>query len=159
MSHDEKTLEYLQELSNPYGTKIRIETVSYTHLDVYKRQFLQYEEDPRVLYAPGNSVRHITINSANPDQPILGNEKFRQALFYGTDRQTIAKMVKEDPADYIVPTTHIIDLAKGTKFRDTEEGKANTHENYGYDEEKEMCIRDSSRRHERTVRIPGICSF
>ena len=25
MSHDEKTLEYLQELSNPYGTKIRIE--------------------------------------------------------------------------------------------------------------------------------------
>lgn len=24
----------------------------------------------------------------------------------------------------------------GTKFRDTEEGKANTHENYGYDEEK-----------------------
>ena len=98
--------------------------------------FLQYEEDPRVLYAPGNSVRHIAINSANPDQPILGNEKFRQALFYGTDRQTIAKMVKEDPADYIVPTTHIIDLAKGTKFRDTEEGKANTHENYGYDEEK-----------------------
>ena len=25
---------------------------------------------------------------------------------------------------------------KGTKFRDTEEGKANIHENYGYDEEK-----------------------
>jgi len=98
--------------------------------------FLQYEEDPRVLFSPANSVRHMTINTVNPNQPILANEKFRQALFYATDRETISKMIKEDPADYIVPTTHIIDLANGVRFRDTEEGKANTHENYGYDAEK-----------------------
>lgn len=98
--------------------------------------FLQYEEDPRVLFSPANSVRHITINTINPNQPILANEKFRQALFYATDRETIAKMIKEDPADYIVPTTHIIDLDNGVRFRDTDEGKANTHDNYGYDPEK-----------------------
>ncbi|MCI8888321.1 MAG: peptide ABC transporter substrate-binding protein [Hungatella sp.] len=98
--------------------------------------FLQYEEDPRVLFSPANSVRHMTFNTINPNQPILANEKFRQALFYATDRETISKMIKEDPADYIVPTTHIIDLANGVRFRDTEEGKANTHENFGYDPEK-----------------------
>ena len=35
-----------------------------------------------------------------------------------------------------MPTTHIIDLENGIKFRDTEEGKANTHDNYSYDPEK-----------------------
>lgn len=98
--------------------------------------FQKYEEDPRVMMASSNSVRHLTINSANPDQPILGNEKFRQALFYATDRNTIGTMLTEDPADYIVPTTHIIDLANGVRFRDTEEGKANRYENNGYDPEK-----------------------
>ena len=39
------------------------------------------------------------------------------------------------PADYIVPTVHIIDLANGVKFRETEEGKADVHENYSYDPE------------------------
>lgn len=98
--------------------------------------YLKYEEDPRILLAPWNSVTHITINSANPDQPILANEKFRQALFFATDRKTLADLTKQDPADYIVPTTHIIDLESGTKFRDTEEGKANRYDNFGYDPEK-----------------------
>lgn len=106
--------------------------------------FLQYEEDPRVLFSPANSVRHITINTINPNQPILANEKFRQALFYATDRETIAGMIKEDPADYIVPTTHIIDLENGVRFRDTAEGKANVHDNYSYDPEKAKQLFDEA---------------
>ena len=97
--------------------------------------FQKYEEDPRVLYSSANSVTHITLNTINPNQPILANESFRRALFYATDRATIADMTANEPADYIVPTPHIIDLESGTAFRDTEEGKANLHENYGYDPE------------------------
>ena len=98
--------------------------------------FQRYEEDPRILQSPSNSVTHITINTVNPNQPILANEKFRQALFYATDRQSIANLTYNLPADYIVPTTHIIDLEAGLSFRDTEEGQANLHENNGYDPEK-----------------------
>lgn len=97
----------------------------------------QYEEDPRLMTSYSNCVRHIVINSADPDQPILGNENFRLALFYGTDRKTLADMNYGIPADYIVPSNHIIDLATNTAFRDTEEGKANTDPvNYSYDPEK-----------------------
>ena len=98
--------------------------------------FQKYEEDPRIMESPANAVTHITINSANPEQPILANEKFRQALFFATDRESIASMTHNVPADYIVPTTHIIDLGKGLKFRETEEGKANRFDNCGYDPEK-----------------------
>ncbi len=119
------------------GTQMQLfENGEIDYVKLNAETFLQYEEDPRVLFSPANSVRHITINTVNPNQPILANEKFRQALFYATDRETIASMIKEDPADYIVPTTHIIDLENGIKFRDTEEGKANTHDNYSYDPEK-----------------------
>ena len=45
--------------------------------------YLKYEEDPRVLLAPYNSVRHVVVNTINPEKPILANEKFRQALYYG----------------------------------------------------------------------------
>ena len=98
--------------------------------------FQKYEEDPRIMESPANAVTHITINSANPEQPILANEKFRQALFFATDRESIASMTHNVPADYIVPITHIIDLGKGLKFRETEEGKANRFDNCGYDPEK-----------------------
>lgn len=106
--------------------------------------YLKYEEDPRILLAPYNSVRHIVINTANPDQPILNNEKFRQALYWGIDRASIASLTKQDPADFIVPTDHIMDLETGLTFRDTPEGKANTHENYSYDPDKAKQLFDEA---------------
>ena len=106
--------------------------------------FKKYEEDPRVLRSPANAVSHITINTINPNQPILANEKFRQALYWATDRKSIADLTFNEPADYIVPSTHIIDMTTGTKFRDTEEGKANTHDNYSYDPEKAKQLFDEA---------------
>ena len=116
--------------------------IDYVKLSV--DNFKKYEEDPRVLRSPANAVTHIVINSANPDQPILGNEKFRQALYYATDREAISKLNYNDPADYIVPTTHIIDLKNGVRFRDTEEAKANQHPNYSYDPEKAKQLFDEA---------------
>lgn len=106
--------------------------------------FPKYEEDPRILISSANSVSHMCINTTNPNQPILANEKFRQALYYGTDRETLAKMTYNQPADYIVPTVHIIDLENGIRFRDTEEGKADVHENYSYDPEKAKQLYDEA---------------
>ena len=106
--------------------------------------FQKYEEDPRILESPANAVTHITLNTINPNQPILANEKFRQALFFATDRESIASMTHNVPADYIVPSTHIIDLGKGLKFRDTEEGKANRFDNCGYDPEKAKQLFDEA---------------
>ncbi len=106
--------------------------------------YLKYEEDPRVLLAPYNSVRHVVINTINPEKPILANEKFRQALYYGVDRKSLASLTKQDPAEYIVPTTHMMDLNKNITFRDTDEGKANRKENYGYDPEKAKQLFDEA---------------
>lgn len=127
------------------GTQIQLfdnGEIDYVKLGV--DTFPKYEEDPRVLFASANSVSHICINTINPNQPILANEKFRQALFYGTDRQTLANMTYNEPADYIVPSVHIIDLENGVKFRETEEGKANVHENYSYDPEKAKALFDEA---------------
>lgn len=106
--------------------------------------YLKYEEDPRVLMADSNAVRHLVINSANPEQPILGNEKFRQALYFALDRESLAALNKQLPAAYIVPTTHIIDLENGTAFRDTAEGMANVPANNGYDPEKAKTLFDEA---------------
>lgn len=114
------------------------------YIQLSAANYLKYEEDPRILLAPSNSVQHLVINTQNPDQPILANEKFRQALYWGLDREGLATMAKMTPADYIVPTTHIMDLDKGIKFRDTDEGKANTHDNYSYDPEKAKALFDEA---------------
>ena len=119
------------------GTQMQLfENGETDYISLSTDNYVKYQEDPRLLTAPYNSVTHITLNTVNPDQPILANEKFRQALFFATDRDSIANLTYQEPADYIVPTTHIIDLENGTYFRDTEEGKANEYENNGYDPEK-----------------------
>ncbi len=33
--------------------------------------YLKYEEDPRVLLAPYNSVRHVVVNTINPENTDL----------------------------------------------------------------------------------------
>ncbi len=119
------------------GTQMQLfENGETDYISLSTDNYVKYQEDPRLLTAPYNSVSHITINTVNPDQPILANEKFRQALFFATDRDSIAALTYQEPADYIVPTTHIIDLENGIRFRDTEEGQANEYENNGYDPEK-----------------------
>lgn len=127
------------------GTQLQLfdnNEIDYVKLNA--ETFQKYEEDPRILSASSNSVTHITMNTINPNQPILANEKFRQALYYGTDRQSMAAMTHNEPADYIVPSVHIIDLGSGLKFRDTEEGKANRSEDYSYDPEKAKQLFDEA---------------
>lgn len=127
------------------GTQLQLfdnNEVDYVKLNA--ETFQKYEEDPRILAASANAVTHITMNTINPNQPILANEKFRQALYFATDRQSIAGMTYNQAADYIVPSVHIIDLEKGIKFRDTEEGKANRGENDSYDPEKAKQLFDEA---------------
>ena len=137
------------------GINIKVVEDSSTQLQLFENgevdyvnlstsNYLKYEEDPRVLLAPYNSVRHVVINTINPEKPILANEKFRQALYYGSDRQSLASLTKQNPAEYIVPTTHMVDLNTNTSFRETEEGKANRKENFGYDPEKAKQLFDEA---------------
>lgn len=98
--------------------------------------FIQYEEDPRVLFAPTTSVRHITLNTGNPDQPILANKNFRKALFYAMDRGTMANdLGKHRPANYIISSRKVIDIETGTRWRDMDEANEYLAPNYGYDPE------------------------
>ena len=118
------------------GINIKVVEDSSTQLQLFENgevdyvnlstsNYLKYEEDPRVLLAPYNSVRHVVINTINPEKPILANEKFRQALYYGSDRQSLASLTKQNPAE-------------------TEEGKANRKENFGYDPEKAKQLFDEA---------------
>lgn len=103
------------------------------YISLSAEDFVQYEEDPRVLFAPTTSVRHITLNTINPDQPILANKNFRKALFYAMDRETMGNLGKHKPANYVISSRKVMDLEKGTRWRDMEEAEEYLAPNYGYD--------------------------
>lgn len=97
--------------------------------------YQRYNEDPRVVEVPARSVQRIVINLLSTEKPILQDIKFRQALFYATDRKTSGLISSAMPANYIIPTTHVMNVADGTLYRDTPQAKAILTPNYGYDPE------------------------
>lgn len=99
--------------------------------DNYKK----YEQDPRILISPAISVNSLSVNTINPEQPILNNLNFRMALFHAIDRAGVADVSKDTPANYWVSTRQVIDPVTGLKYRDTDLAKANVIPNLGYDPE------------------------
>ena len=94
----------------------------------------QYGEDPRLRMSSSNYVHSIDINYDHTEHPILANINFRKALFYGTDRQTIANLTQNYPANFLIPDTGV-SYADGTAFRDLPIAQEYLGENYDYDPE------------------------
>ena len=78
----------------------------------------------------------IGLDIINTENPILQNQKFRQALFYGTNRAEACKLGNNTPADYFITEAYILDINNGTPYRDTDIAKSYIDtENYSYDPE------------------------
>ena len=109
----------------------QIDMVSLSDSDLEK-----YGEDPRILEVPGGGVLCIGLDIINTENPILQNQKFRQALFYGTNRAEACKLGNNTPADYFITEAYILDINNGTPYRDTDIAKSYIDtENYSYDPE------------------------
>lgn len=100
----------------------------------------KYGEDPRVVYQKSDSVVQMFINmtSEKPGKEFLRDINFRKALYWGTNRESIAKNIIKNaiPQPCVVADTRCIDPMTGETFRDTKQGKENYPENDGYDTEK-----------------------
>lgn len=92
-----------------------------------------YLDDPRYMNEVSSQQLNVLINNRNTNyNGILNNLNFRKALFYGTDRESIAKLRNAVPATYILGNKMVVDES-GTRFRDLESSQAYLPENYGYD--------------------------
>lgn len=96
----------------------------------------KYAEDPRVLKAERESVWSMFLNTESTTNPVIKDANFRKALFYGTDRNKIAKDVYKTPlpAPYYIAT--VFYSLPNTSYRGTPEAKALVPENGGYDTKK-----------------------
>ncbi|MBQ5739607.1 MAG: hypothetical protein IIV78_04275 [Oscillospiraceae bacterium] len=94
----------------------------------------QYMEDPRLRKSTSHNVHHLDINYDHTEYPILANINFRKALFYGTDRVTIANLTNNYPINYLIPDLGI-SYADGTAFRDLPIAQEYLGENFDYDPE------------------------
>lgn len=100
----------------------------------------KYGEDPRVVYEKSDSVVELFINmtSEKPGKEFLRDVNFRKALYWGTDRNSIAKDIIKNaiPQPCVVAGTRCVDPMTGETFRETKQGKENYPEKDGYDTEK-----------------------
>ncbi|MBP3729311.1 MAG: hypothetical protein J6H18_03495, partial [Lachnospiraceae bacterium] len=79
----------------------------------------QYMEREDYLSYPSRYLMQIEINRGNTQKPILDNFNFKQALWYGINRETLAKLEAASPANYIIPDTSLADSSTGLLFKDT----------------------------------------
>lgn len=100
--------------------------------------YVQYKNDPRAYPMRSPNVWGYFVNGAS-DNPIMQNKDFRNALYYGTPRESIAEDVYKlyPAAPYIVSTAIYVGdpISGGEYYRDTEAAKAVT-EKYATDPEK-----------------------
>ncbi len=122
-------------ISEP-GTIMQLfETGDVDLVSLSEADYQRYREDPRVVEVPARSVQRIVINLLSTNKPILQDERLRQALYYATDRATCGQISSSLPANYIIPTTHVIDVENGTIYRDTAAAKAVLTPDHGYNPE------------------------
>ena len=132
------------KIINDPGTQLQMfESGQLDYLSLSAEGYKKYEEDPRVIAYGTRSVRQIEINRSNTEKPILGNQKFRQALYYATDRTTLADLGEHVAAPFYI-TDFCVAYADGTKFRDLPESQAYVPENNGYDPEKAKQLFDEA---------------
>ncbi len=133
------------ELTNIDGISVRVVEDNNTRIQMFEAGDLdtvglnaegmkQYGEDPRLRMSSSSYINHLDINYDNTEHPILANINFRKALFYGTDRKTIATLTHNYPANFLIPDTGV-SYADGTAFRDLPFAQEYLGENYDYDPE------------------------
>ena len=77
---------------NDTGTQMQMfESGQVDYISLSADGYAKYEEDPRTVIYGSRVVRQIEINRSSTEKPILGNQKFRQALYYATDRETFGQ--------------------------------------------------------------------
>ena len=97
-----------------------------------------YQNDPRLKKVPGATVYRMMINGLGtveaqreqfPDgawipEPILGNDYFKQALFFAIDRQTLAEdlLKVRTTTMYYFSNAYLVDAELGVPYRQTEQG-------------------------------------
>lgn len=113
-------------------------------VELSSADFQRFREDPRVIEVPGRSVQRIVINLLSTEKPILQDVRFRQALFWATDRATSARISATIAANYIIPTTHVMDVTDGTLYRNTPEARAILTPNLGYDPQRAKELFDAA---------------
>ncbi|MFW5437381.1 peptide ABC transporter substrate-binding protein [Paenibacillus apiarius] len=109
------------------------------NVSISGEQFDKYGEDPRVVYTESESVWGFYVNTESKKNPILGNNDLRKALFYGIDRDKIAKGIFKTfkSAPYYISTICMVgDYADGQRYRETEAAKANIPPGTGYEPEQ-----------------------
>ena len=119
----------------------------------------QYGDDPRVVTVTSNYTRVIDINTGNTEKPILKNENFRKALYYATDRATIAKLSGDSPATgYCNPLG--VAYTDGTTLRQLAAQAGYEPANNGYDPVKAKEYFDKAMQEEglTTLEISLLCS-
>lgn len=85
----------------------------------------KYEEDPRVEFAPPVTSMFIILNTDSKENPALGDLDFRKALYYGMDRNVLAKDIYRTgkPANFYLTNAYISNFETGEIYRQTEQGK------------------------------------
>lgn len=94
----------------------------------------QYVEDPRLVNVPSAKVFNLEFNTNNTNLPILNNENFRKALYYGINRTELAKLTQLIPATGVVGRRSTA-LPDGTKFRTLADQAGYLPAGDGYDPE------------------------
>lgn len=127
------------------GMVVRVVQDELTQLELFEKGELdyialgsngeaKYGDDPRVDVSESSTLREIEINFENPDKPYLNNLNFRKALYHGIDRESIAKVTANVPADYFLPNCYPA-YEDGTLYRDLPVANEYPKENYSYDPE------------------------
>jgi oligopeptide transport system substrate-binding protein len=134
------------------GMHVRVVSDDATALELFKAgeiaylslgtsSYEVYAEDPRTISGPGTTVRGIEFNFTHPTKKYLDDVRFRQALYFATDRDTIAKMTNNIAAPYFLPTVYSMS-SDGTMLRDMDYAKSYLPANNGFDKEKAKALFD-----------------
>ena len=94
----------------------------------------KYREDPRLMVNDATMMYTIDICDTNENLPILANMNFKKALYYGIDRESIAKLAEERPATWLI-SHRAVSYADGTTFRELDIANEYLPDNFGYDPE------------------------
>ncbi|WP_066496266.1 peptide ABC transporter substrate-binding protein [Abyssisolibacter fermentans] len=97
----------------------------------------KYADDPRVKFAPAITSMLLILNKDSKDNPALADMDFRQALFYGMNRDSIAVDIYRTgkPANYILTSAYIADFETGQAYRKTKQGMSVAGNHGSYDPE------------------------
>lgn len=125
------------------GINVRVIADESTRLELFEKgelDFLtlgttgqaQYGDDPRVYFYEAFAVQEIEFNFENPDKPFLSNVNFRKALFYATDRETLAAISGNAPANYFLGR-RLVAYADGTSIGQLRDEAGYLGDNYSYD--------------------------